>query len=598
MVESPQSSPVVAKPMKIDQYMTGINVRSLVQIRNFGRVQYRLGSVLGKGGFAKVYQAEQTYTSKSGIDVKRVVAVKIVPKKRITRQDQMDRVRSEMDIQSSINHTNIVKMLTNWEDHEKYCMVLEYCEEKTLLTYVRLFPSKQVPETEAVSVMKQLLIAVDYLHKQDIIHRDIKLGNVLRSKGVVKLADFGLAANVLTDNTKQLCGTPNFLPPEVYTHRHHSKASDMWAIGCVLFTLLVGENPFKYTNMAETKATILAHAYEVPEFLSYDADEVIRQLLSFNYQERPTAEKTFMFRWFTKHNTSELSKRTSSMSKARRSLFSDRNDSPSPAKRALHDLNRNIHVDNEGSPKPNTRTTQSAKLQFQRRLDLDSSRDSSQGGPSKKIKLPETSKPNNMGPGVFITKWLDYYDQIGLGCMFSDGSTSVLLKNGVTVRGSDPMRIEYLRESHRAIITDESSSEERAGLRRWKQFDKYMRANLIDGIETDYNDDAGGKKVSVHKFSRNDRAIAFQLTNGTRQINFLSGRERGLKFVVYSHGILKVEARKQQLITWETASQALDEEVLGHLLYAHEQFNWLKHNYGPLTNKTKDKFEEFIKSYQ
>ena len=67
--------------------------------------------------------------------------------------------------------------------------------------------------------------------------------------------------------------------------------------------------------MAETKATILAHAYEIPEFLSFEAHDVIRRLLSFNYQDRPTTEKASKFSWFTKHNISSISKRSNSLSK-------------------------------------------------------------------------------------------------------------------------------------------------------------------------------------------------------------------------------------------------------------------------------------------
>lgn len=73
-----------------------------------------------------------------------------------------------------------------------------------------------MPEKEAVDIMKQLMSAVTYLHENDIIHRDIKLGNILRHEDVVKLGDFGLACNYRTDDVKQLCGTPNFLPPEVF----------------------------------------------------------------------------------------------------------------------------------------------------------------------------------------------------------------------------------------------------------------------------------------------------------------------------------------------------------------------------------------------
>ena len=158
-----------------------------------------------------------------------------------------------------------------------------------------------VPEQETVAVMKQVLAAVQYLHENDIIHRDIKLGNILRQRNVIKLGDFGLACNFKTDNVRQLCGTPNFLPPEVFRERLHSTGSDIWATGCVFYTMLAGENPFKYTSMEETKRRVCAMDYFIPQYFSYEATAAIKLFLSEQAGERPSANDACHLEVFEKY---------------------------------------------------------------------------------------------------------------------------------------------------------------------------------------------------------------------------------------------------------------------------------------------------------
>ena len=113
-----------------------------------------------------------------------------------------------------------------------------------------------MPENRSVHLFSQLLSALSYLHDLEIIHRDIKLGNILVQGSTVKLADFGLAVQYTKSEQKHICGTPNFLAPEVFRTKQHSPASDVWAAGCVFYTLLVGRSPFRFTTMAETARRI------------------------------------------------------------------------------------------------------------------------------------------------------------------------------------------------------------------------------------------------------------------------------------------------------------------------------------------------------
>lgn len=209
-----------------------------------------------------------------------------MPRKRIQKPEQEEKIYTEVAIQSSCNHRNIVKLLSHWSDAEKICLVLEYCPNRTLSHLLKLAPMKRIPEDASVEIIHQVIDALAYLHGHGIVHRDIKLGNILLKRRVAKLADFGLAINYHTTEQKQICGTPNFLAPEVLRHRSHQPKSDLWATGCVLFCLMTGRTPFQYTKMSETAKNILNLNYQMPNYLSAEAIGCIKHILTIDPERR------------------------------------------------------------------------------------------------------------------------------------------------------------------------------------------------------------------------------------------------------------------------------------------------------------------------
>lgn len=254
-----------SKKNKIDEHIEQAGIDNLESFLDptTNTTYYRL-KVLGKGGFAKVYRCRRGEPYKRNDPE---IALKVIPKSRIAKPSQRMKIDAEIQIQSSLEHAHIVKLLHNFEDNIKICLVLELCERKSLTSLLR--QHGQVPQPEVSSIVRQVTLALQYIHGKDIVHRDLKLGNILLDdNGSAKLGDFGLAMYWKKAKPGNICGTPNFIAPEVLNDSVHEPASDIWALGCVMFCLLAGKPAFEYTTMRDTYKRIIKLAYKIPDKLS------------------------------------------------------------------------------------------------------------------------------------------------------------------------------------------------------------------------------------------------------------------------------------------------------------------------------------------
>eukprot|EP00483_Globobulimina_turgida_P007251 UN07265 len=146
--------------------------------------------------------------------------------------------------------------------------------------------------------MLQILIAIKYLHSRFIIHRDLKLGNILLDKDLnIKICDFGLAAKLEFDSERKttICGTPNYTAPEILNQRKsgagHSYEVDIWSIGVIMFTLLTGKPPFETRNIKETYRRIKKIKYDFPinseKYISLNAKNLISKIFTKEPTKRP-----------------------------------------------------------------------------------------------------------------------------------------------------------------------------------------------------------------------------------------------------------------------------------------------------------------------
>ena len=153
-------------------------------------------------------------------------------------------------------------------------------------------------------VVKQVVTALAYLHSRDVIHRDVKPGNVFLASGkedevVVKLGDFGFARVGEEEASPMLCGTPNYIAPESITDGLYTPASDMWAVGVLTYTVLFGRPPFTADTTADILANVVRSPVPLPTSIqvSPEATRVIRDCLSHDPHKRPCAETLLESPW-------------------------------------------------------------------------------------------------------------------------------------------------------------------------------------------------------------------------------------------------------------------------------------------------------------
>lgn len=171
--------------------------------------KYSKGRLLGKGGFAKVYEV-------INIETKQASAIKVMEKAALLKSRTRQKFMSEVKIHKALHHTNIVRFEGHFEDNDNVYIILELCTNQTLNDLMRR--RKRLLEIEVQCYLAQILSSLRYLHSHRVIHRDIKLGNIFLSERMeIKMGDFGLAAKLEFEGEKKrtICGTPNYIAPEI-----------------------------------------------------------------------------------------------------------------------------------------------------------------------------------------------------------------------------------------------------------------------------------------------------------------------------------------------------------------------------------------------
>ncbi|XP_034665057.1 aurora kinase C [Drosophila subobscura] len=256
---------------------------------------FDIGRLLGRGKFGNVYLAREK-------ESQFVVALKVLFKRQIGESNVEHQVRREIEIQSHLRHPHILRLYAYFHDDVRIYLILEYAPQGTLFNALQAQPSKRFDERQSATYIKSLCSALLYLHERDIIHRDIKPENLLLGhKGVLKIADFGWSVHEPNSMRMTLCGTVDYLPPEMVQGKPHTKNVDLWSLGVLCFELLVGHAPFYSKNYDETYKKILKVEYKLPEQISKAAAHLISKLLVLNPQHRLPLDQVLVHPWILAH---------------------------------------------------------------------------------------------------------------------------------------------------------------------------------------------------------------------------------------------------------------------------------------------------------
>ena len=229
--------------------------------------------ILGKGSFGEVYLVEK-------IDTKKKYAMKVLNKDRILSQNLIKYVRAERNVLSITNHPFIVKLYFAFQTMNRLFLILEYCPGGDLSKH--LFFEKKFCESRAKFYICEVLLALENLHKRNIIFRDLKPDNVvLDEEGHCKLTDFGLSKEGVSDfqAAKSFCGSIAYLAPEMIKKQGHGKSVDWYLLGVLFYEMIVGITPYFSNNKEQIFFNIENAELRIPQFVSKDAANLLRKLL-------------------------------------------------------------------------------------------------------------------------------------------------------------------------------------------------------------------------------------------------------------------------------------------------------------------------------
>ena len=264
--------------------------------RTWCLADFDIGRALGRGKFGNVYLAREKQTMF-------VVALKVLFKKQIKSLNVEHQVRREIEIQSHLRHPNILRLYGYFHDADRIYMILEYAPRGTLYMAQQKMPDKRFSEKDTAVFIHSLASALIYLHEKQVIHRDLKPENLLLGfNNQLKIADFGWS--VIEPNSKRttICGTLDYLPPEMVQGDSHDKNVDIWCLGVLCYELLVGKAPFLAENYNETYLKISKCQYVIPEFVSKSASNLISKLLVVKPERRLPLAEVLKHPWMQVYN--------------------------------------------------------------------------------------------------------------------------------------------------------------------------------------------------------------------------------------------------------------------------------------------------------
>ena len=470
-------------------------------IKVTGEIQTRIynkGRLLGKGGFAKCYEFTCQENNK-------ILAAKVVSKSNLVKSRAKQKLISEIKIHKSLHHPQIVAFEHYFENSDNVYILLEMCQNQTLNELLKR--RKRLTELEVQCYMVQLIKALKYLHSHKVIHRDLKLGNLfLTDKMELKVGDFGLAAKLDYEGERKrtVCGTPNYIAPEILDGKSgHSYEVDIWSLGVIIYTLIIGKPPFETRDVKETYKKIKINEYSYPDeaIISEAAKNLISKILVLDPEKRFTLEQILSHDFF----------------------------------------NQGVSI-----PKllPPSTLTEVPHLSYIRQFMPDAGKN----GIINKTELTrDKNDPNLKSPEIWVKKWVDYSSKYGLGYLFNNGFSGVFFndcsKMILNPKTNQFFYIERKESDKQEIINsyniDDYPKELQKKVTLLNHFKNYLEEgenNADKKVENEIKDEPF---PYIKKWKRTRHSMTFKLSNKLIQVCFQDKTEIMLsgetKVVTYSN---------------------------------------------------------------
>ncbi|XP_057419401.1 serine/threonine-protein kinase AtPK2/AtPK19-like [Lotus japonicus] len=285
----------------------------------FGPSNFQILRVVGQGSFGKVFLVRKKNgngdsSGDSSGDGDGVFAMKVMRKDTIIKKNHVDYMKAERDILTKLIHPFIVQLRYSFQTKSKLYLILDFINGGHL--FFHLYRQRIFSEDQARIYTAEIVSAVSHLHSNGIVHRDLKPENILMdADGHVMLTDFGLSKEIdESGRSNSLCGTTEYMAPEILLGKGHNKDADWWSVGVLLFEMLSGKAPFIHTNRKKLQEKIIKEKVKLPPFLTTEAHSLLKGLLQKDPTTRlgsgPNGEEQIKsHKWFRSINWKKLEAR-------------------------------------------------------------------------------------------------------------------------------------------------------------------------------------------------------------------------------------------------------------------------------------------------
>ncbi|CAI9112462.1 OLC1v1012916C1 [Oldenlandia corymbosa var. corymbosa] len=265
---------------EVEEVDVGLGVKNIAEVKKIGPGDFEILRVIGKGGFGKVFQVRKLGLNGMLNDGDGIFAMKVMRKDTIIKNNHVDYMKAERDILTKVVHPFIVQLRYSFQTKSKLYLILDFINGGHL--FYHLYRQGIFSEDQAMVYTAEIVSAVSHLHKCGIVHRDLKPENILMdSDGHVMLTDFGLAKEIdESSRSNSMCGTTEYMAPEILLRKGHNKEADWWSVGILLFEMLTGKPPYFHSNRKKLQEKIISERLKLPPRLSGEAHSLLKGVCS------------------------------------------------------------------------------------------------------------------------------------------------------------------------------------------------------------------------------------------------------------------------------------------------------------------------------